>query len=140
MSFSFMEGKGNDSAYPIDPFIGSLSSLDASNAIIERIHDVFQDAKILTFPLAGGGEGTVEAIVLANHGELIEKEVTAPLGEYIMGMETKLENADFWNERRKALTDKPQWERDLWGLQNWLQRKISRLLHWREELPSRQQC
>ncbi len=67
----------------IDSFKGSLSSLDAGLAIKEGIQDVFQDAEIVTLPLADGGEGTVEAIVHAKQGEIMEKEVTGPLGEKI---------------------------------------------------------
>ena len=48
----------------IDSFKGSLSSLEAGNAIKEGIVDVMPDAKVCVRPLADGGEGTVEALAL----------------------------------------------------------------------------
>ncbi|MBU8877598.1 glycerate kinase [Bacillus sp. FJAT-29790] len=65
----------------IDSFKGSVSSIDGSKAISLGIKDVYPEAEILTLPLADGGEGTVETLVQATDGQLIEKEVTGPLNE-----------------------------------------------------------
>lgn len=68
----------------IDSFKGSLSSLEAGRAASEGIKRVYTDADIKIFPLADGGEGTVEAIVCATDGELVKAEVTAPLGDKVI--------------------------------------------------------
>ncbi|MFF2854775.1 glycerate kinase [Peribacillus sp. NPDC058002] len=67
----------------IDSFKGSISSIDGSKAISLGIEDVYHDAEIVTFPLADGGEGTVEALVQATDGLLINKKVTGPLNEKV---------------------------------------------------------
>ena len=64
----------------IDSFKGSLSSLEAGNAIKEGIVDVMPDAKVCVRPLADGGEGTVEALALGMNGKLEHVVVTGPLG------------------------------------------------------------
>ncbi len=67
----------------IDSFKGSVSSIEGSEAISLGIKDSYPDAEILTLPLADGGEGTVETLVHATDGQLIEKEVTGPLNEKV---------------------------------------------------------
>ncbi len=41
----------------MDSMKGSLSSLEAGNAVSEGIHRVFRDAEVTVCPLADGGEG-----------------------------------------------------------------------------------
>ncbi|MDM5153752.1 glycerate kinase [Bacillus sp. DX1.1] len=67
----------------IDSFKGSISSADGSKAISLGIKDVYPNAKIVTLPLADGGEGTVEALVQATGGQFIKKEVTGPLNKKV---------------------------------------------------------
>jgi len=64
-----------------DSFKGSLTALEAADAIEQGVRDVLPDAEIVKFPLADGGEGTCEAMVLASDGRLLREEVTGPLGE-----------------------------------------------------------
>ena len=64
----------------IDSFKGSLSSLEAGEAIREGILKADKDSEIVIRPLADGGEGTVEALAIGLGGEMIECEVTGPLG------------------------------------------------------------
>ena len=40
----------------MDSMKGSLSSLEAGNAVSEGIHRVFRDAEVTVCPLADGGE------------------------------------------------------------------------------------
>jgi glycerate 2-kinase len=65
----------------MDSLKGSLSSLEANKAIVEGLSKVSPDFKIQTLPIADGGEGTVEALVQATHGQFFEKVVTGPLGQ-----------------------------------------------------------
>lgn len=67
----------------IDSLKGSLSSLQAGNAIAEGIHRVYPQAEVCVRPLADGGEGTVEALVLGMNGKLHTVTVTGPLGESV---------------------------------------------------------
>ena len=47
----------------IDSFKGSLSSLTAGETAAQAAREVFPEAKVEVFPLADGGEGTVDALV-----------------------------------------------------------------------------
>lgn len=67
----------------IDSLKGSLSSLDAGNAIAEGVKKVYQDAEVIVRPLADGGEGTVEALVEGMNGKLQYAEVMGPLGKKV---------------------------------------------------------
>lgn len=68
----------------IDSFKGSLSSQECSRAIAEGIKIADQQAEVLTIPLADGGEGTVEALVQATQGRIIQKTVIGPLGQPVL--------------------------------------------------------
>ena len=63
----------------IDSFKGSLSSMEAGQAIEEGVKCVYQNAEVVVRPLADGGEGTVEALVEGMGGIFVTKEVTGPL-------------------------------------------------------------
>ena len=65
----------------IDSFKGSLSSLEAGEAVREGVLKADGSAKVVIRPLADGGEGTVDALAIGLGGEMIEAEVTGPLGE-----------------------------------------------------------
>ena len=64
----------------IDSLKGSLSSMEAGQAISEGVKRVCPDAEICVRPLADGGEGTVEALTCGMGGELQTVTVTGPLG------------------------------------------------------------
>ena len=66
----------------IDSLKGSLSSMDAGNAIKQGILRVC-DAQVIVKPLADGGEGTVDALLSGMEGCKVERIVTGPLGEKI---------------------------------------------------------
>ena len=67
----------------IDSLKGSLSSLEAGEAIKCGVLKAIPDAKVVVRPLADGGEGTVEALALGMGGKLESVEVTGPLGEKV---------------------------------------------------------
>lgn len=67
----------------IDSFKGSLSSIEAGNAIVKGIRRVDADADICVRPLADGGEGTVEALVEGMKGKIEKVNVTGPLGKQV---------------------------------------------------------
>lgn len=65
----------------IDSLKGSLSSLDAGNAIRRGILRAIPGAEVEVKPVADGGEGTTEALVDAFGGELRTVWVTGPYGD-----------------------------------------------------------
>ena len=67
----------------IDSLKGSLSSLEAGEAIKNGVLRAIPDADVCVRPLADGGEGTVEALTLGMGGKLESTEVTGPLGEKV---------------------------------------------------------
>ena len=67
----------------IDSFKGSLTSWDAGTAAGEGLRKAIPDANVTVFPVADGGEGTVEALVQGLNGR--KRRITAldPLGRPI---------------------------------------------------------
>lgn len=63
----------------IDSFKGSLSSLQAGNAVKDAICRLDGNAEVLVKPLADGGEGTVEALSECSNSEIVELIVKGPL-------------------------------------------------------------
>ncbi|EIJ71181.1 MULTISPECIES: glycerate kinase [Pasteurellaceae] len=66
-----------------DSFKESLIALEAAKAIEEGFKKVYPTATYIKIPMADGGEGTVQSLVDALEGELIEVDVKAPLGNKI---------------------------------------------------------
>ncbi len=69
-----------------DSFKGSLRALEAAEAMEQGILAVWPEAEVASLPLADGGEGTAEALVVATRGKLREVTVTGPLGEPVKAM------------------------------------------------------
>lgn len=67
----------------IDSFKGSLSSIQASNAVKEGILKVEPNAEVDIVPLADGGEGTVDALVEGMDGKKKSISVCGPLGKRV---------------------------------------------------------
>src|SRR3989475_7257993 len=59
---------------------GSLTAAEAGQAIATGAKSVFPEAEITIIPVADGGEGTVQALVDATSGSLVQRTVTGPLG------------------------------------------------------------
>ena len=64
----------------MDSFKGSMTSLEAGGAAKAGVLDVVPDAKVTVRPLADGGEGTMESLLLATQAVPHEVTVTGPLG------------------------------------------------------------
>ena len=67
----------------IDSFKGSLSTIEAGEAVMRGVQAVYPDASVSVVPLADGGEGTVDAIISAAGGRLVTATVTGPLGKSV---------------------------------------------------------
>lgn len=63
-----------------DSFKGSVTALQAANAIERGLLRVFSHATIEKIPMADGGEGTVQSLVDATGGEIKTAQVLDPLG------------------------------------------------------------
>lgn len=64
----------------IDSLKGSLTSMEAGNAVAEGILRADAQAEVVVRPLADGGEGTVDALVCGMKGTIQNAVVTGPLG------------------------------------------------------------
>lgn len=63
---------------------GSLTAAEAGQAIATGVSSVFPEAEIAIVPVADGGEGTVQALVDATGGKIVQQTVTGPLSTPVM--------------------------------------------------------
>jgi glycerate kinase len=66
-----------------DSFKGSISAAEAATAIERGIKHCFPQAETIKIPIADGGEGTMDSLVMATGGRKVEVRVTGPLGQYV---------------------------------------------------------
>ncbi|MBN4069837.1 MAG: glycerate kinase [Alkaliphilus sp.] len=64
-----------------DSFKGSLSAKQFCDIADKAIKSVLPNASVIKRPLADGGEGTVEALVLNTNGRIFYKTVYGPMGK-----------------------------------------------------------
>jgi glycerate kinase len=62
-----------------DSFKGSLSSAEVASAIERGIRKILPRCKVVSLPVADGGEGTVEAMIAATNGKQVKCNVHDPL-------------------------------------------------------------
>ncbi|MCC8138162.1 MAG: glycerate kinase [Clostridiales bacterium] len=65
----------------IDSLKGSLSSIEAGEAIRDGILKAKPDADVIIRPLADGGEGTTDALIEGMNGKRVPLRVTGPFGK-----------------------------------------------------------
>lgn len=61
-----------------DSYKESLSALEVATQIELGFKEVFPDAQYVKVPMADGGEGTVQAMVEATNGRMVDVQVTGP--------------------------------------------------------------
>lgn len=66
-----------------DSFKESLTALEVADAIEQGFKKFYPHADYVRIPMADGGEGTVQSLVDALKGKVVERSVTAPLGNKI---------------------------------------------------------
>ena len=66
-----------------DSFKGTLSSLEICDVARQSIPKIFPGCKVVTIPVADGGEGTVECFVEAIQATPVTVDTTGPYGEGI---------------------------------------------------------
>ena len=78
----------------MDSFKGSLTSLEAGNAVRDGILERYPDVDVQIFPVADGGEGTVEALTFGKeHVQTRTIPVTGPVGTEVSARYTIYEQA-----------------------------------------------
>lgn len=78
----------------MDSFKGSLTSLEAGNAVRDGILEQSPDVDVQIFPVADGGEGTVEALTFGKeHVQTRTISVTGPIGTEVSAGYTIYEQA-----------------------------------------------
>ncbi len=68
-----------------DSYKESLTAMEVATAIEAGFKQVLPNAKYIKLPMADGGEGTVQSLIDATGGSIIECQVTAPLGNTVTG-------------------------------------------------------
>ena len=68
-----------------DSFKGSLTATEAADAIEIGFRAVYPDAEYVKVPIADGGEGTVQSLVDATSGTIINQSVIGPMGDMVPG-------------------------------------------------------
>ncbi|PSV02226.1 glycerate kinase [Photobacterium leiognathi subsp. mandapamensis] len=68
-----------------DSYKESLTAMEVATAIENGFRQVIPNAEYIKLPMADGGEGTVQSLVDASNGTIIERSVTGPLGEQVNG-------------------------------------------------------
>jgi glycerate kinase len=63
-----------------DSFKESLNALAVAEAIERGFRQIYPQADYVKLPMADGGEGTVDAMVAATGGEIVNVSVTGPMG------------------------------------------------------------
>ncbi|MDN7242842.1 glycerate kinase [Planococcus sp. N028] len=66
-----------------DSFKGSLSAMEAAQAMAEAIQELDSQAETILLPAADGGEGTMSTMVEATGGKLVAQQVEDPLGRKV---------------------------------------------------------
>ncbi|SDK47802.1 glycerate kinase [Sediminibacillus albus] len=66
-----------------DSFKGSITSTQAAQAVSRAVKELDRQAEVIELPMADGGEGTVDAVLVSRGGEKITCMVEDPLGRRI---------------------------------------------------------
>ncbi|MDI6917449.1 MAG: glycerate kinase [Thermoplasmatales archaeon] len=64
-------------------FKGSLTASEVSDATEKGFRRIFPASNIVKIPMADGGDGTLECLVKATNGRIINEVVTGPLGKKV---------------------------------------------------------
>ena len=73
-----------------DSFKGTLSSEKTVELLTKAAHEVFGPCETFGVPVADGGEGTTDAVILARKGDRVYTEVHGPLMETVRAYYGKL--------------------------------------------------
>ena len=85
-----------------DSFKGTLSSEKTVELLTRAAHEVFGSCETFGVPVAEGGEGTTDAVILARKGERVYTEVHGPLMETVRAYYGKLDGNEAILEMAQA--------------------------------------
>ena len=85
-----------------DSFKGTLSSEQTVELLTKAAHEVFGPCETFGVPVADGGEGTTDAVILARKGQKIYEEVHGPLMETVMAYYGRLSDKEAVLEMAQA--------------------------------------
>lgn len=66
-----------------DSFKGSLTALEVAKTMKKAIWEINNNDEVVMKPMADGGEGTIEAMLVSGNGKKVPVSCTGPLGERI---------------------------------------------------------
>lgn len=73
-----------------DSYKGTISAIDVCHIMKETILKIFPQCDVKTFPVADGGEGTVDCFLYALNAEKREVKTTGPYGEPVTAYYAKI--------------------------------------------------
>ncbi|RSM76312.1 glycerate kinase [Amycolatopsis sp. WAC 01375] len=82
-----------------DKFKGSLTAVEAAEAIAHGVRDALPEAEVSSCPVADGGEGTLDVLVAAG-GRLVELPVRGPLDETVAARYVTLDGTAYIESAR----------------------------------------
>ncbi|OBU26252.1 glycerate kinase [Photobacterium aquimaris] len=68
-----------------DSYKESLTAMEVATAIETGFRQLIPTAEYIKLPMADGGEGTVQSLIDATNGTIIQHSVTGPLGKQVHG-------------------------------------------------------
>ncbi len=68
-----------------DSFKESLTAKQVCDAVQAGLSRVWKEAEFVSVPVADGGEGTVQSLVDATGGRIVDVSVKGPLFKYVEG-------------------------------------------------------
>ena len=85
-----------------DSFKGTLSSEQTVELLTKAAHEVFGPCETFGVPVADGGEGTTDAVILARKGQKVYEEVHGPLMETVKAYYGRLSDKEAILEMAQA--------------------------------------
>ena len=85
-----------------DSFKGTLSSEQTVELLTKAAHEVFGPCETFGVPVADGGEGTTDAVILARKGQKVYEEVHGPLMETVKAYYGRLSDKEAILEMTQA--------------------------------------
>ena len=85
-----------------DSFKGTLSSEQTVELLTRAAHEVFGPCETFGVPVADGGEGTTDAVILARKGQKVYEEVHGPLMETVKAYYGRLSDKEAILEMAQA--------------------------------------
>lgn len=98
----------------VDKFKGTMTAVEAASAIEVGLHKAYPEAEIRLFPMADGGDGSLEVVQRCSGGEKVVVPATDPMGKPIEAPILILDGCAFIEMAKvSGLNLVPQGKRDI---------------------------